>query len=183
MAIAKGLVTAEELARLPDDGFRYELIDGELKQMPPVGGEHGGVTTDFASTLRTYVKAHGLGWVLAGDTGVLLRRDPDHVRMPDVCFVSRERLPEGRLPKGHLPFVPDLVVEVVSPYDRASEVQAKIGEWLTGGARLVWAVYPDTRQIVAYRSLTEIRIYGERDVIDAEPVLPGFKTSVAELFD
>ena len=182
MLTRQTLLTADDLLKLPDDGYRYELIDGELVQMAPPGGEHGGVVAAATSILFVYVQAIDLGWVLGGDPGVILRRNPDRVRAPDVCFIARNRLPEGRLPTGYLEIVPDFIIEIVSPSDRAVDVQAKIEEWLRAGARLVWAVYPSTRSVVAYRSQTEIRIYSEGDILDGEPVLPGFTCPVARLF-
>ncbi len=91
-------------------------------------------------------------------------------------------MPAQGLPRGYLEVVPDLIVEVISPGDSAAEVQEKIEEWLRAGARLVWAVYPDTRSVVAYQSLAAVRVYTEADILDGEPVLPGFTCPVARLF-
>ena len=137
MSAQKTLLTAEELLRLPGTGYRYELVKGELIKMPPAGAEHGGVSIKIASRLNVYVEAHKLGAVFAAETGFWLRRDPDTVRAPDAAFLTQERLSEGRLPKGYFEGAPDLVVEVVSPNDTASEVQAKVEDWLRAGARLV----------------------------------------------
>ena len=81
-----------------------------------------------------------------------------------------------------LDLIPDFVVEVVSPSDSAADVQQKTEEWLQAGVRLVWALYPKTRSVVASRSLEAIRVYVENETIDAEPVLPGFACRVADLF-
>ena len=86
------LMTADELLRMPDDGFRYELVKGELKRMPPTGDEHGGVTMELAATLHQYVKLNNLGRVYAAETGFKLESDPDTVRAPDIAFVSMERI-------------------------------------------------------------------------------------------
>ena len=88
-------VTAEELLRMPDDGFRYELVRGELRKMPPAG-----MNTDtsqgryLVGELKSHVKANGLGRVYATETGFEIHSNPDTVRAPDVAFVSRERLEE-----------------------------------------------------------------------------------------
>ena len=182
MTTAKLLLTAEDLLKLPDDGRFYELLDGELVEMSPPGGAHGKVTLMVGYHLLAHVKANELGEVLAGDPGIILRRNPDRVRAPDVCFIARERLPAGGIPAGYLEVVPDFIVEVVSPGDRAAEVQEKAEEWLRAGARLVWVLYPKTRSILAYQGLASARVYADADTITGAPVLPDFSIGVAELF-
>lgn len=73
-------------------------------------------------------------------------------------------------------------MEVVSPNDRASEVQAKVEDWLRAGTRLVWVVYPDTRSITVFQGLSEVRVLTEGDNLDGAPVLPGFSCRVVDLF-
>ena len=79
MSVATRIVTAEELARMPDDGCRYELVRGELKQMPPSGGPHGNVANEVSWSLTSHVKAHQLGIVFAAETGFRLSSNPDTV--------------------------------------------------------------------------------------------------------
>jgi Uma2 family endonuclease len=183
MATAKTLLTIEDLAHLPDDGYhRYELLDGELISMAPAGGEHGGSVTRWAAQLWMHVDSRQLGMVLTGDVGIILRRNPDRVRAPDVCFIARDRLPPGGISRSFLEIVPDLIIEVVSPGDTASEVQQETEEWLSAGARLVWNAYPDTRSVMAFRSLDQVRVYSANDTLDGSPVLPQFTCLVADLF-
>jgi Uma2 family endonuclease len=85
-------VTAEDLLDMPNDGFRYELVKGELKRMTPAGDEHGYVALELGAELRNYVKANDLGRVYAAETGFKLASDPDTVLTPDVAFVERERV-------------------------------------------------------------------------------------------
>jgi Uma2 family endonuclease len=82
------LTTADELLRYPDDGFRYELVKGELKKMAPAGNEHGSLAALFTGLLVPYVRAQKLGKVYAAETGFKLSSDPDTVRAPDVAFIS-----------------------------------------------------------------------------------------------
>src|SRR5438309_519504 len=88
-------MTVEELYLLPDDGRRYELLDGELKEMAPAGYEHGLVVLAVGAELRSFVRANDPGEVLAGDPGIVLRRGPDRVRAPDVAFFAKGRAPKG----------------------------------------------------------------------------------------
>ncbi len=74
------------------------------------------------------------------------------------------------------------IVEVLSPDDRWSQVQQKLREYFEIGVRLIWVADPPTRTVYAYRSLTDVRVFGEQDALPGEQVLPEFSTPVAELF-
>ena len=89
MTTEKALLTAEDLLRLQDDQHRYELLDRELLEMSPAGGRHGNVMARVTSPLTAFVDTHDLGEVSCGDPGIILRRHPDRVRAPDVCFIAR----------------------------------------------------------------------------------------------
>lgn len=176
------LLTAEELFELPPIDGRRELIDGKVVEMAPPGQEHGFLTNWMAFTVTQFVHEHGLGWVSSGDPGVITRRSPDRVRGSDICFFAVGRLPEDRMPVGYSEVAPDLVVEIVSPTDRAADVRGKTEEWLQVGVRLVWTVYPSTRSIVASLPDGTEHVYREHDMLTGEPVLPGFQAPVASLF-
>lgn len=175
-------VTAEDLLRLPDDGNRYELIEGELRMMTPASPRHGRITNAVAFLLTRHVRQHDLGVVYAAETGFRLRQNPDTVRAPDAAFVARSRIPVEGEPKGFWAIAPDLVVEVVSTSDSASAVQAKVADWLAAGCRLVWVVYPDTQTVTEYRSLAEVRVLTADQELQGGDVLPGFSCAVAEIF-
>ena len=167
---------------MPDDGFRYELVRGELRKMPPAG-----TNTDtsqgryLVGELRSHVKANGLGRIYA-ETGFEIHSNPDTVRAPDVAFVSRERLEEVGPVEGYWPGAPDLAVEVVSPNDRHSEVIGKALEWLDAGCRMVLVVDPKQHTVTVYRSREYIRILAEGDALDGADVIPGFSLPVTEIF-
>ncbi len=125
--------TAEELLRMPDDGFRSELIRGTLRKMAPAGCEPGKISINISTPLDMYVRTYQLGTVYAAETGFLLATDPDHVRVPDVAFVSHEQQERVGPVQGYWPGPPDLAIEVVSPYDSPPDVARKGGEWLQAG--------------------------------------------------
>lgn len=175
------LMTVEEFMALPDDGWQYELIEGVPHRMPSAGREHGEIETEFIFQLRTHVATQGLGRIYPGDTGFFFDQNPPTVRGPDVAFVRTDRLPPGER-KGFLPVVPDLVVEIVSPSDRAPHVADKIEFYLDRGVPLVWAVYPEPPRIVVHRAGQEPRELGVDDVLDGGDVLPDFRLPVADLF-
>jgi len=182
MATTQRLMTAEELLRLPDDGQRHELIAGEMRAMAPSGFEHGRRTARFATSLGPYVLAHGLGEVLAAETGFLLSRDPDTVRAPDVAFVGRERADAVGEVTGYWPGAPDLAVEVISPSDLYTEVEDKVAEWLAHGTRMVLVVNPRRRTVAVHRPGAPVRQLTSDDTIDGEDVVPGWTLPVRELF-
>jgi Uma2 family endonuclease len=183
MSTTPTLATADELFAMPADGFRYELVNGEIRRMPPAGSEHGAVIMNIGAPLHQFVKAHGLGVVFGAETGFKIASDPDTVRAPDLTFVRRERIPEAGIPRGFWPGAPDLAVEVISPSDTYTEVEEKVNDWLNAGARMVLVLNPRTRAVSMYTSQTKkvVRLT-ESDTLDGGEVLQGFTCRVAELF-
>jgi Uma2 family endonuclease len=174
-------MTAEELLELPDDGMRHELVEGELRTMAPAGAEHGWVALVIGSKIFEHVERQGLGRAYAAETGFVLRRGPDTVRAPDVAFVAADRVP-ARAGEGFLEPAPDLVVEVVSPSDRASEVAAKAAMWLDAGVRLVWVVDSQARLAAVHHPGGLVTVLREDGTLDGEDVLRGFRLPLAPLF-
>jgi len=175
-------VTADELLAMPDDGYRYELVTGELRKVSPTGDEHGDITMELAALLHRHVKEHRLGKIYAAETGFKLGSDPDTVRAPDIAFVTRDNFERtGRL-TGFRSGAPDLAIEVLSPGDRVSRVEGKVSQWLGCGARMVWVVSPKLRTVTVYRSLTDIITLTVNDKLDGGDVVPGFQIEIAEIF-
>jgi Uma2 family endonuclease len=175
-------ITADELLQLPDAGFRYELIRGELKKMAPAGNEHGSLAALFTGLLITYVRAQRLGKVYAAETGFKIASDPDTVRAPDVAFISQKRLDEVGPVQGYWPGAPDLAVEVISPSDLYTEVSEKVAEWLQAGSKMVVVVNPRTQQVLVHLSPTVVKVFGVSDTLEGGEVVPGWQLSIAELF-
>ena len=176
-----GSVTAEELFA-SGDGGPVELIKGNLVMMSPAGGKHGKVANWIAHLLTGHSAAADLGEVTAAETGFLIGRSPDTVRAPDVGFVAASRVPPDGPPDSYWPFAPDLAVEVVSPSDRWTEIEAKARMWLEAGTRLVWVVDPHTRSVHVYRQTCDALRLVENDQLSGEDILPGFEVRVSQLF-
>ena len=174
--------TADELLRMPDDGFRYELVRGELRKMSPAGHRHGRIAGNVTASLGPHVVVNKLGRVYVADTGFLISSDPDTVRAPDVAFASQKRLDEVGDVEGYWPGAPDLVVEVISPGDTYTEVEEKVLEWLEAGALMVVVVNPRKRVVTVYRSLTDIIVLTEDDTLDGGNVVPGWTMAVGDIF-
>lgn len=175
------LVTADELARIPDDDHRYELVAGRVIRMSPTGGVHGCLVLRLGSFLREHVETHNLGRVMT-ETGFKLASNPDTVRAPDLSFVRRERIPPSGLPRGFWDGPPDLAVEILSPDDRPSETLAKVDEYLTMGVRLVWVVDPDEERATAYRRWAVPVTIGVDEELDGGEVVPGFRCPLRRVF-
>ncbi len=175
-------ITAEEFALMPDpaDGSKMELVRGEVVFMPPPKGRHGIVCTRIVLRIGTFIESKQLGWMTCNDSGVILEREPDTVRGPDVAFWSITRQPE--VPEGYFEIPPDLAVEVLSPDDRRAKVREKIREYLTSGVKLVWLVDPESRTVTVYAGSIRGTELDATDALDGGDVLPGFSCGVGDLF-
>lgn len=182
MSTTVHLMSAKDLLQIPNDGFRYELVRGELRRMPPAGLQHGRVTVNITTSLDQHVKVNDLGVVYAAETGFKLASDPDIVRAPDVAFIRQERVQKIGDIEGYWPGAPDLVVEVTSPHDSYAEVEDKVFDWLEAGTLMVIVVNPRKRAVTVYRSLTDITVLTEKDSLDGGEVLPGWKMPVKDVF-
>ena len=186
MVTTQKYLTEEELLRMTDDGFRYELIEGELRQMAPIGFEHGRCTGKLHGLLIVHATKHQLGDVLAAETGFVIARTPDRratVRAPDIAFVARGRVPSGADTSRFLELAPDLVVETLSHSDTAVEVEEKIASWLAAGVRVALTVNPASRSVTVYRSPHAMTRLTDHEGLDLDEALPGFRCRVAEIFD
>jgi Uma2 family endonuclease len=175
-------MTANEFEKMPDDGMRHELVKGELRTMPPRGGEHGITVVRLTAPLYQHVEAHRLGFVFGAESGFLIRRDPDTVRAPDIAFVHRDRLPATGIARAFWPNAPDLAVEVMSPGDTVFEVDEKVHDWLGAGTAMVWVVNPRQRTVTVYRPGSNPTILTAGDTLDGQDVIPGFRQRVADVF-
>ncbi len=149
--------------------------------MSPAGFEHGRIVGRICGRLERFVEQQAIGVVTGAETGFRIGRDPDTVRAPDVAFIRAERVPPAPL-RGFFQGAPDLAVEVLSPGDRASEVLAKVQDWLSAGCRAVWVVDPANRTVSVYRSQDQVVTWSVSDELTGGDILPGFSLSVAEIF-
>ena len=182
MATHTQLMTAEDLWHLPDDGQRHELIEGVLTTMASPGGEHGNIAAWLVLELGAYVRSKKLGKVMV-ETGFIVRRNPDVVLSPDAAYISYERLPGGKLPKGFINGTPELVAEIISPDDLYTEVAEKVAKWLTAGTLMVLVINPRHRTVTVHRPTSTSTPLTEDDQIDGAEVVPGWIMSVRSLFE
>ena len=161
----------------------YEVIDGVEVVKPDMGVYEGRIATILSRKLDSFAEDRELGLVV---TEVMFRLDLSKrtLRRPDVAFVSYDRWSRDRkLPPGNgWDIVPDLMIEVVSPTDMAVDVVAKIEEFLAAGVGQVWAIYPDSQLAQIFERSGGIRVIRSGGELTAEPLLPGFRLPLAELF-
>ena len=177
---AERQLTGEEALALGDIG-PYELVAGRLVQMSPTKHRHGKYEVRIAKILSNFVDDHHLGEVQGGEVGIYTHRNPDTVRAADVLFISNERLAKAN-PDSFLDVALELVVEIVSPDDRWSDLRQKLREYLAVGVVVVLVVEPEARVITAHRSPAEAREFAVGDTLTLEDILPGFSVSVADVF-
>ena len=180
MSKSAPLVTADELERFPDDDYRYELVEGRVIRMSPVGFEHGRIVPRLTALLHRHVEEHHLG-AIVNEVGFKLASNPDTVRAPDIAFLRLDRIPRPA-PRGFIKGAPDLAVEVLSPDDRPSEVRAKTTDYLASGVPLVLVLDPVGRTVTACRLKEPPQISRGDDVVDIGDVVPGFVCTIPEIF-
>lgn len=173
-------VTLDEFKRLRHEGYKAELVNGEVK-MSPAGLRHEQIGANLITLLRTFLKQNPLGRVYGSSAGYTL--PSGDVRSPDVSFVLTARLPGGKSPVDYADFPPDLAVEILSPHDRVRDLNDKLAEYFDFGVKLVWVVDPDRQTVTVYRSWAEAHTLRADEVLDGGDVLPGFACRVGEIFE
>lgn len=183
MAISQQLHTLEDfevfIAQPENAERRFELIHGEIVEKVPTE-EHSLLIGNLYLFLRLYNDAHDLGRV-AFEVRRKVPGDDHNARLPDLEFTSKARLlPVVR--EGAVPQMPDLAVEVKSPDDTYIELREKALYYLKNGAKLVWLLFPERRQIEIHTA-ESIKTLSIDDYLDGGDVLPGFRVAVRDIFN
>ena len=182
MPSVRRYVTAREFLSHAAAAGSSELVRGQVRVMTPASAAHGVVAGTIFAALNAFVESEHLGVCFPDNTGFLLPGLGDTVRSPDVAFVRAERLPEQGIGPGWMNVAPDLVVEVLSPTETASELEEKLRDYRAAGTRLAWIVDP-TARIVSVRPTTAPESWlSEAETLDGGDVIPGFSLSVARVF-
>lgn len=172
--------TEEELMALPKDGYKREVIEGELT-MSPAGFDHERIGARLLTRMTIHAEQHALGVVCGSSLGCWMANED--LLCPDVSFVSRDRLASTRLaPRKFFRGSPDLVVEIMSPFDTIGKLRKKMEDYFSSGARLAWMLNPSEKTVLIYRTPEADRLFRCTDTLDGEDVLPGFRLPLAELF-
>ncbi len=181
--------SAEEFARLEDDGNRYELIEGKLVMSPATGHEHGQIAKNLYNALLLFLLKHSVGdvWFTTGFYLGKKSNGKDNVPEPDLGFIVSARIPA--VEDKYLPY-PDLAVEVWSRKSdlggpvNLKKARKKLQMYLDAGTSIAWGINPITQEVeVHYKDPARpTRILTANDELDGEDLIPGFKLPVWALF-
>ncbi|MHB1560627.1 MAG: Uma2 family endonuclease [Isosphaeraceae bacterium] len=177
-----GTATEKDLLRVLDDEKRLcELVEGTLVEKP-MGFEESEIAMLIGTALTVFVRPRKLGSVTGADGTIKLFAGL--VRIPDVAFTSRDRLPGRKRVRVALPqMAPDLAVEVLSKSNTLAEMRRKVGEYFAAGVRLVWIVDPKKRTARVYTAVDQSVLLDEHQSLDGGDVLPGFRLALKDLFE
>ncbi len=177
VTIARTRMTEAEFLRLPDNGRKYELVDGEAKEVP-TGVRHDVIGAHLIVLLAPH--ARGRGYVASSQAG--FRMASRNIRCPDVSFTRKERFPDGLPPDGFGDGAPDLCIEIISPSEERADMERKVYEYFDTGAQQVWHLFPETETARVFTSPATFTDYIATDELDGGTLLPGFRCRVSELF-
>lgn len=174
-------MTDEKFMALPDDGNRYEYVNGELVIVANSGLEHGYLALVLGYFLTGFVRVNKLG--VTCDSSTAFKMKTGNRRSPDLAFIDRSRL-QGvkRLPKGFFEGAPDLAVEIISPSNTFEEIHNKLVEYFENGTRLAWVILPDEESVLVYHQPKPSQLLKLEDSLNGEDVIPNFSLDLTELF-
>ena len=187
MVLEQQFISADEFLEIveqPDfDNRKVELVEGDIVDMPLPNPIHAAILATLATKLNVFVTESESGRVLVGDAPFVLGRSKegkDTLRGLDIAYISAERLP-GKLPPSPLHLAPDLAVEIISPSNKAEDIEKKIEQLLDAGASLIWVVYPELRTVKVHTT-HGAKTLRQDDALTGGDILPGFEIRVAEIF-
>ena len=176
--------TIQDLEGFPDNGHRYEIIDGELFVTRAPHWQHQDLALEMCMALRQWSKQTGLGQ--ASFTPGIIYSESDNV-IPDVVWISRDRLSTLLDDAGHLTGSPELVLEVLSrsEKDRDRDRKTKLKLYSKEGVLEYWIVDGEHRLIEVYRRdnaiLVKVMTLYAADTLSS-PLLPGFELKLSSIF-
>jgi Uma2 family endonuclease len=176
-----GTATEKHVVHVHDHENRLcELVNGVLVEKA-MGSIESLLATLLAHEIHRFIEDTDLGVVLGADA--MLRLAPGLVRMPDVSFISWDKIPGGEFPPEPIAgLVPDLAVEVLSAGNTKREMERKVREYFAAGVRLVWLIDPKSKTAVVYTSPEECRRLRSSQTLDGGTVLPGFQVPLRPFF-
>jgi len=188
-----GPATVDELLTLPDDEWRYEVVEGVLVRMAGSGNVATIIAGLILTALNVFVRPRRLGRVTGAD-GVYRFPGAETGLLPDAGFYGAALFPYVKDMDKPIPFPPELAVEVASPSQDAGDMAAKAARYLRGGTRLVWVVWPHTQTVDVWHA-GDLRPRSEDmrpsatlraaagAAFDGEDIVPGFSHPIADVFD
>ena len=181
------LVTADEfwdfVDSIKDETKQFELIYGEIIEMPSASPIHNYIVSFLTSLLFTFGRSTNLGYGF-GD-GCTYQLTHNLIFIPDASFVSASKT-QKPFPKKFL-FAPDFAVEIISPSNTQREILFKTESYLRYGTKMVWIVYPEDEVVDVWRTMPDgslnKRTFKKEDTLSGEDVLPNFSLPVSDIFN
>jgi Uma2 family endonuclease len=178
-----GTATERDLLRTNErkEGAICELVDGTLVEKP-MGANESEIACILIHHILAFVLKRKLGIVL-GEAG-MLRLKPGLVRVPDVSFISWDRIPGRKRSSEPIPpLAPDLAVEVLSKSNTKAEIERKLNEYFEAGTSIAWIVDPKKKTVRVHTSADTFTTHSGDDILDGGAVLPGFRLPLREIFE
>ena len=178
-------MTADEFydfVYLPEHRDRnFELDRGRVVEMSRPGIRHGVVCANVSFMLVAFTRQRNRGIVISNDAGLIVERDPDSVFGPDV-FLYDEIINYDDLPPRWEDRPPTLVVEVLSPNDRTTKLNRRIGRFLAMGVPLVWVLDPEDSTMTVHQAHRPLVVLDAADEVTGLEFVADLKMKVADFF-
>jgi len=174
------LHTIESFEQLADVD-RVELIHGELREMAPPSEDHNDVVREVVWRIENYIRPRGYEKLFI-ETSFTINSSPASVLIPDIAFLSENRLDPERDTSKLVGVPPELAIEVISPSERPGKIQEKVQLYLDGGVRVVLLIDPRRRVATIIRpDQVELEI-GPEATVDLSDIIPGFDMPLSAIF-
>jgi len=182
--VQRVILTYEDYQHFPNDGKRYEILEGELFVSPAPKTKHQIVSRNLLVMLHQHVSKHKLGEVLAAPTDVILSRT--NVVQPDLLFLSSERLP--LLTEKNVQGAPDLIVEILSEFTEEQDRTLKMQIYARHGVKEYWLIDPERETLEVYELDQQSRAFRHRATYQREEsfqprLLPKLALKLRELWE
>jgi Uma2 family endonuclease len=170
--------TEESVNRFLMKNKNYEYVNGKLEKKSMPNAKHSGIAGRLTGELFIYLKKHKIGRVYP-EAHFQIGADK---RVPDVAFVSEDKIPDTGEPQKFWTFPPDLAVEITSPTDFYQDVLDKIDDYFEAGVKQVWLINPEKNNLIIYFSPDETKTLSKHDVLTCEEILPKFRLKLSDIF-
>lgn len=175
-----GQLTLDEFLALPDEDVYYELVDGQA--IPKVSPKFFHSTLQLALGLLIRAWCKGKGRVLPEWAILLKRQGKDWVPLPDLTYISYERLPASWKRNEACPAIPELVIEIISPDQTMKQLENKAKDYLAAGVPRVWVVNPEVINIKVFLPDGSSQVYTD-DTPIVDTLLPGLQLTTKQVFE
>jgi Uma2 family endonuclease len=172
-------LTLEEFLSLPEEDVNYEFVDGYA--VPKVSPKFFHSALQRALLFLIYAWCKGKGRTVAEWAILLKLKGKDWSPLPDVTYISYERLPKNWQRNEACPIPPELVIEIISPDQTMKEFEDKAQDYFAAGVARVWVVNPEAMSIRVFLSPDKSQVYTD-DIPIVDELFPGLQLTVRQIF-